>query len=254
MNQNIKETREKRFRDNKNFFKNEDKIAAFDEIATLFFDSNFGSTSKSDIELLMFHLFLTQYNKRYTLENGNLSYPECNDFMIAKQLAITPQKVRNMKVKQQLVYPAPLDWKAAFEALIRKAHYDKETRKITISIPDPNVYSEVQNYLETMDGVVEKTLNSKNLVISPQYFLQLAISVSSEPEKKKLIKELKKIYNQQCKDDAQFDSFNIGKTLSHVSGVLDITTAIVNLAGITANPWLTALATVIKTAGTILDE
>ena len=37
------------------YFDDNDKKVAFDQIAALFYDKNFVSASKSDVELLMFH-------------------------------------------------------------------------------------------------------------------------------------------------------------------------------------------------------
>ena len=41
-----------------NYFDDNDKKDAFDQIAALFYDKNFGSASKSDVELLMFNLYM----------------------------------------------------------------------------------------------------------------------------------------------------------------------------------------------------
>lgn len=40
-------------------FRSFDKVKAFDMLAELFYDRNFATTSKSEIDLLMFSFFLT---------------------------------------------------------------------------------------------------------------------------------------------------------------------------------------------------
>ncbi len=84
--------------------------------------------SKADIELMMFHFYIEKMVTDFKDENGILDYKKCSDYKISKDLGITQQRVRNLKVKNQLVYPIEYDWKAALSQLIKNVRYDKDTK------------------------------------------------------------------------------------------------------------------------------
>ncbi|MCC8126351.1 MAG: hypothetical protein LIO92_02995 [Clostridiales bacterium] len=108
---------------NENFFTEEDKIKFFDEIAEHFYERNFGTFAKADMELLMFRFYpekLTDANMR---EDGTIDYSKCSDYNISKELGITQQRVRNLKVKKQLVYPTDVEWEKSLANLTKNARY-----------------------------------------------------------------------------------------------------------------------------------
>lgn len=47
-----------------------------------------------------------------------------------------------------------------------------------ISIPDPNLFYEIQNFLEEQGAYIDKQLNSKLLVIREEYFADLLLPLS----------------------------------------------------------------------------
>ena len=62
-----------------------DKTDAFDRIAELFYNKNFSSASKSEIELLMFDFYMKALIKKYKDdETGIIDYNTCSDYRIAK--------------------------------------------------------------------------------------------------------------------------------------------------------------------------
>ena len=74
----------------------EEKAEMFDILAAHFYCQNFGSFSKSDIELLMFHFLLEKEIKTNT--NGAvLNYYAVSDYKLSKILGITQQKIKNLK-------------------------------------------------------------------------------------------------------------------------------------------------------------
>ena len=103
----------------------------FDEIACHFYSHNFGQTSKTDLDLLMFHFYYEKMRSIFTDSEGGLDYTQCSDYKISKELRITQQRVRNLKVKNQLIYPPEeeLDWIKEFAKLTKNARYDHVTKK-----------------------------------------------------------------------------------------------------------------------------
>ena len=76
-------------------------------------------------------------------EKNVLHYNNCSDYIISKELGITQQTVRNLKIKKQLVYPTQFDWKESLAKLTEHARYEEATRTIIINIPDPNLFYDI---------------------------------------------------------------------------------------------------------------
>ena len=93
------------------------KARHFDEISKLFYDGNFGSANKSEIELIMFSIFMDEMIEHYADKNGVLDYKECSDYKIARLLGIPQQRVKTLKIKKQARYPVEFDWKKSFETI-----------------------------------------------------------------------------------------------------------------------------------------
>lgn len=207
-------------------FSEEEKVKFFDEIASHFYKANFGQMSKADIELMMFRFYIEKVISVYQNEDGTIDYRKCSDYKISRELGITQQRVRNLKVKKELVYPTQYDWKASLALLTKNARYDRISKKIVLNIPDPNLFIEIQNFIEEQGAYVEKQLNNKILQIRVEYYIELIISLEQGESYKAIIKRLK----EQCEDDDIFDERNIGKSL--IDAAVDITTIVANLSTI----------------------
>ncbi len=194
-------------------FTDEEKINAFDEIASCFYEKNFGQMTKADIELMMFHFYLEKKVFENTASDGTLDYNECSDYKISKELGITQQRVRNLKVRKQLVYPIEFTWETAFAGLIKNARYDYTSKKVIINIPDPNLYLEIQNYLEEKGSYIEKQLNSKVMKFRVEYFIDLCLLSEPEENKKRIIKSIRSQLKESDKNDYKLIEKDIGKSL-----------------------------------------
>lgn len=209
----------------------EQKAKMFDEIAKHYYQRNFGSFSKSDIDLLMFHFFLEKEINKNTNNNGLLNYNSVSDYKISKELGITQQRVKSLKIKKQLIYPIEYSWQESLAALLKNARFDRETQKIILTIPDPNLLIEIQNYVEEQGGYIATQFNSKLLQIRVEYFIELVILVEgSVTSKNKIIKALKESIAESNKNESIFDEKNIGKSLLEAG--VNITTIVANLTSI----------------------
>ena len=81
------------------------KADAFDRIAEKYYFNNFGTFSKSEIDLLMFDIYLEQSIINNKLNTNLVNYNAVSDYKMARNLGITPQRIRNLKIKKQYVYP-----------------------------------------------------------------------------------------------------------------------------------------------------
>ncbi len=192
-------------------FSNDEKIRIFDEIADHFYTRNFGTFSKADMDLLMFHFYIDKITKENIVDD-DIDYRSCSDYVISKELGITQQRVRNLKVKTQLVYPdSERDWKKQFAKLIANARL--EDNKIYISIPDPNLFIEIENFLDENGKFIEKQMNSKLMVMRIEYFLDLCLHSEDVSNRKKITKRIKEECKKTNKDISKFDDANVGKSL-----------------------------------------
>ena len=179
----------------------QEKAKLFDVIAENYYNVNFGSFSKSQMDLLMFSIYLDRL-----IESGR----PFDDYSISKQLGVTQATVRQLKIKKQLIYPREYKWYEAFIEYSKNAVFDNNDR-IVISIPDPNVYLELQQAIEEMGGFVEVQLNSKLLKIPPGYFIELLLHIYQleknldEKETKKLKKEFLKNLNENSQKGTEFN-------------------------------------------------
>lgn len=196
------------------------KGEAFDEIAKLFYYRNFSTVSKSEIDLIMFHFYMKALLTKYADENGVLDYDTCSDYEISKQLGITQERVRNLKIKSQARYPEPFDWKKSFQSLEDKIRYDEQKKRIIIPISDPNLYIEIKNYIEENGGYVEVQRSGNYLQIRPEYYLFLLFDSSDEQDRKKILKEVtKKLNKRNLSTPISIESK--AEMVSHILGIAE---------------------------------
>ena len=189
---------------------NDDK---FEQIARLFYERNFGTAGKSDIELLMFHLFMEQRREF----NESLT-----DYSISNELGITQQRVRNLKIKEQLKYPRMIDWQTDFAKLLNNARYDDPN--IIVDVPDPNLLIEIKNYLEEHGKYVNVQRNSRLLSMRIEFYVDLAIDIEGSDERE--------VYNSLIKKLQETNKYEEGKlhpTFNKCKDFLDVGVSIADI-------------------------
>lgn len=183
-------------------FTNEEKIKAFDQIAELFYDRNFSVASKSEIELLMFSIYLDAAIKAHTNEQNILNYEEVSDYKLAKQLGITQEKVRSLKIRKQARYPVEYDWQASLKSI--QDNIRLENNRIVIPIPDPNLNIEIRNFINEKGGFVDVESGKDYIKIRVEYYLMLMYYTLGIENQKKFIKEMKKALGDKNADENAF--------------------------------------------------
>lgn len=168
-------------------FSDNEKIKFFNEISSRYFNRNFASMSKIDIETLIFSEYI-----EHCLRNRL----EIDDYTISKELGITQSRVRTLKERKELKYPHDeFDWKNALETAILEAKYDKENRKVRMIIQDVNVMIELRHYIEEKGWYDEVSLNKKMFQVPLDCFLEIFMDLENitefSKETKNKIEELK---------------------------------------------------------------
>ena len=186
-------------------FENKDEL--FDNIAALYYKQNFGTASKSDIDLLMFKIYLEELIKQNkdSDKNNTIDYKKISDYKIARHLGITPQRVRALKLKKELVYPqSDFDWKDSLKRLLSDERRIRvENKFIKITIPDPCLFLKIQEHIENNSGYVDIQLNDKLLVIPNEDFVELITLILTPEEIDSIFEKLSKEQNEPiptCKD------------------------------------------------------
>lgn len=171
------------------FDTSEKKAEAFDKIAKNYYQGNFGSMQKSDVDVLMFSLFIERI-----LDQSEDDMNSYSDYTLAKQLGITQSRVSNLKQKKQLQYPyEKFDWKVSLERCCKSARADGG--KIKINLRDINLYYELKNQIDESGGYVDTSLTRNLLIISPEDFFRLIEQIMSDDEKTQLQNQIKSKYS-----------------------------------------------------------
>ena len=148
-------------------FTNEEKIAVFDKIAPLYFNKNFGSTSKADLETLLFSEYI---------EHCLRTELPFDDYTISKNLGITQSRVRSLKERKELKYPyKEFNWKTAFVSDVKNAKYDENDHYVKFIVQDINVMNEVRHFIEEKGWYDECSLNRKLLRIPLDCFTEICL-------------------------------------------------------------------------------
>ena len=147
------------------------------------FTRRFGTFAKSDYETLLFTIFL-----------DSLHAP-ARDYDISIALGITESKVRNLRIRSQLLYPKELKWQDELAIAIQHGNYDSYSKQITVTIEDPSVQNLIKNIIEKNFGTVGQSLNVKHLVLPVDSFPLIAAYAEQDPEK--TLKELNNIVQEQ---------------------------------------------------------
>ena len=71
----------------------EGKAQAFDKLAEKYYYCNFGSTSKADLDVLMFSIYIERI-----LDKSQKDFNSYSDYTLSKNLGITQSKISNLKV------------------------------------------------------------------------------------------------------------------------------------------------------------
>jgi len=156
-------------------FSDAEKIRLFDKIDELYFRRNFGSTSKSDLETLLF----SEYIECCMCHNEPF-----DDYSLSKELGITQARIRSLKERKELKYPHnetdPDWWKRPFADSVKNAKYNENDHTIRFILQDINVMNEVRHFIEVSGWYDECSLNKKLLVLPLDCFVEVVIGCDSE--------------------------------------------------------------------------
>lgn len=214
----------------------ENKVKYFNEISANYFSRNFGMFSKSEMDLLMFKFFI---------ENLENSSAFISDYEISRQLGITQSRVKNLRIKKDLIYGSDdFSWKDEFIKYTKYAKFDKTTERVTINIIDPVVHIELQHYIEEMGLYNETQLNSKLFQLKISYYIDILVSFEESQNRIKITEEIVNIANEQISsNEKKIKSINKEK-LSKVllENGINFTTLAVNLMELSTGSALIAPA------------
>jgi len=198
-------------------FSDSEKIKAFDRLSGCFLNHNFGTVGKSDIELIFFSVVMEH------LKSNNL---RTDDYTVSNILGITQQRVRNLKIKDQLRNQYDYDWKSELASLAQNPHYSPDDRTITISLDNPVLFIEVQHFIEQQNGIIDYSLNPKLLRMQTRDFALLMVEIGISTNKKQVLKSIRKEYQRENGIDEQLTREKLTTRL--LNGSLDFAKDIIS--------------------------
>ncbi len=185
---------------------------------------NFGTLSKSDLELLVFKYFIEKENAR---NNNKLDFYE-----LSKKLGITEVRFNNLYQRltlRNLDGPLPevdpdkiyienykkledvqdARWKNEFISLLSNLKFDKQNSRFKLLILDPVLKTEFRHYIETKNWFDDGSFNSKVIVMQPECFLEVLADlknikingVLSKPELTQILNDIFVGKPEQVKND-----------------------------------------------------
>lgn len=172
-----------------------EKAEFFDELASRFYERNFGTLSKSEFDLLMFHF----YCRLHCNQSG-----EFDSYTVSKTLGITQERVRNLTVKEYLAFSREIDWKELFTKKLKKRiQYNELEMTVEIPVLDPTVFMEIEHQIEVYGGCVRYMQNRKILSLSLVDFSKLLVRADEgvpEDQKDNVQQLVEKAYkdNKKC--------------------------------------------------------
>ena len=223
-------------------FRDYDKERAFNQIAELFYDRNFSTTTKAEIDLLMFSFYMDAMLAKFRdNDSGVIDFQECSDYNIAQHLGITQEKVKSLKIKKQIRYPVQYEWEKAFEALKDNIRYDPQKKRIVIPVPDPNLYLDIKKCIEDSGGYIEVQRSANFIQIRPEYYIFLVYESCSQKQKDVLVKQITKELNKRNpKESVSIQSRQ--DMINHFLGITENSLSILaSLIGMIDSPLLVAI-------------
>ncbi|MBE6863586.1 MAG: hypothetical protein E7495_03310 [Ruminococcus flavefaciens] len=146
-------------------FTKEEKVELFDKIAERYYDRNFGTMLKADIDTLIFSTYI-----EHCMKYGD----PYDDYTLSIELGITESRVRSLKERKQLQYPYPdFNWKDSFVVLISKAKYNDVKHLVQMNIQDVNLMKEVRHFVYVHGWFDEFQLNPKLFQCRLDFFVSL---------------------------------------------------------------------------------
>lgn len=232
-------------------FEKFDKKKAFDTLAELFYDRNFATTSKSEIDLLMFSFYLDATIDSHKDAQNVLDYTQASDYQMAKQLGITQEKVRNLKVKKQARYPVAFEWQKSLESI--KDNIRLDGKRIIIPVTDPNLQIEIKNFINENGGFVDVESGKDYLRIRIEYYLMLMYYTLDVEDQKKFCKAMKKQFKKNNGDEDIFDDTNKIELANNMLSLADSGLGIVNSVISILNPQNTLVSILSKVINVTLN-
>lgn len=136
-------------------------------------DRNFGTLSKSEFDLLVFHYYLldkqAQVGSRYV-----------TDYEIGRELGLTIQRVRSLRERDALKWRSQEDWKNSFLECLKHARYDEKSDAVKIPVLDVNVIKEVRNFIEMAGLIDDYQLNPKVFQCNLDALIAICIDFKSD--------------------------------------------------------------------------
>ena len=170
-------------------FSEKEKAAAFDRISEHYFNRNFGSLPKSNLDVLMFSIYL-----EHCAQCGEPT----DDYALSKDLGISQARIRTLKQNEALQVTSTRadNWKTEFANYTKFARYDNVKQLVKLTIPEVVVLNELRHFIVENGLYDEYQLNPRLFQCRVDVFAEICSlledeSIVFDADSKRKIKALK---------------------------------------------------------------
>ena len=188
---------------------------SFMSMADHYYNKNFGTMPKSELELLMFTILYEKLESDPELrKKGPIS-----DVSLAFCLGISVQRVdgliERMTLKRSEDYLAKRPWRQTLSDLIQKkaVTYDESSKSIYIIVNDVLVFYKAIESLKKEDIPYQETTNPRGLILSEAAFAALAYECCEDVTKKNSFKDSVNRYLKEQNIDELLNGQSMGQVL-----------------------------------------
>lgn len=208
---------------NNKVIENIPKDEFLEKVSKLFFDKNFGSKTKTEIELLVFSFYL-EAAKKVALIDGAVDENKISDYKLGYDLGITPTRVRNLKLKTELQLSNDFKWEDELIKVLmipQNIRLDGDYLKITIR--SRCLFYAVEDWVEDNGKTLNISLNPKELKIFKTDFYKLMneLCLIDDEQNKKSLAALKMKFEIKDKVeniiDGCFSVLNTGNVVKDIA-------------------------------------
>lgn len=170
--------------------KKEKQAENFRQLAKLYYEGNFGTVTKGEIDLLMFKFYYDSVLESYKDDEGKVDFTKITNYSMAKDLGVTSQRIAALRGKVELRYPSMFDLEASFKELAKGSFCHVGEKYVTLSVSDPRLRNELEDLLIRKGEYVEHDNSLKTLKMAPSSYIGLFVDCAGVAEDD-LVKKLK---------------------------------------------------------------
>ncbi len=192
----------------------------FIRVASQFYLKNFGTMTKSEIELMMFTILYEKLNAIGAISDVSLA------FSLGISVKRVDALIEKMIVKMSEEELSRIPWRQNLSQLVqrRTVSYDSSNNRFCITINDFVVFYKAVEILKKYDVFYEEIRNPQGLILSEEAFVVLAYNCCDDVNKKKSLEDVLREHNSGCDVSTLINGKSFGQKLQALGSEILLST------------------------------